>query len=52
MVLAIEPIFAAGPGRAIEAHDRWTVRTQTGCLAAHHEHTLVVGRGAPHILTA
>lgn len=52
MVLAIEPILAAIPGRAIETDDRWTIRTETGCLAAHYEHTLVVGRGEPRILTA
>jgi methionyl aminopeptidase len=52
MVLAIEPILAAGPGRALEADDRWTIRTETGCLAAHYEHTLIVGDGAPRILTA
>ena len=52
MVLAIEPIVAAGPGRALECDDRWTVRTETGCLAAHYEHTLVVRDGAPRILTA
>lgn len=52
MVLAIEPILAAGPGRAFEADDRWTYRTETGCLAAHYEHTLIVGKGEPRILTA
>ncbi|HUD70496.1 MAG TPA: type I methionyl aminopeptidase [Dongiaceae bacterium] len=52
MVLAVEPIFAAGPGKALECDDRWTVRTETGCLAAHYEHTLVVRAGAPRILTA
>jgi methionyl aminopeptidase len=52
MVLAVEPIFAAGPGRALECDDRWTVRTETGCLAAHYEHTLIVRDGAPQILTA
>jgi methionyl aminopeptidase len=52
MVVAVEPILAAGPGRAIEADDRWTVLQEHGFLAAHYEHTLVVRDGAPLILTA
>ena len=51
MVLAIEPILAAGPGRAFEGDDRWTYRTETGCLAAHYEHTVAVTNNGPWILT-
>jgi methionyl aminopeptidase len=29
----------------------WTVRTRDGSLAAHHEHTLIITRGRPVILT-
>jgi len=52
MVIAVEPILAASPGRALESDDRWTILTESGCLAAHHEHTLVVQKGEPLVLTA
>jgi methionyl aminopeptidase len=52
LVIAVEPILAAAPGRALESEDRWTILTESGCLAVHHEHTLVVRKGEPLILTA
>lgn len=52
LVIAVEPILAAAPGPAVESADRWTVRTADGSLAAHYEHTVVVRRGDPLILTA
>lgn len=36
----------------VEARDGWTVRTRDGSLAAHHEHTIVITRGLPVVLTA
>jgi methionyl aminopeptidase len=51
-VVAVEPILAAGPGRALESDDRWTIVQEHGFLAAHYEHTLVVRDGPPLILTA
>jgi methionyl aminopeptidase len=52
LVITIEPIICAGAGRAIESSDGWTIRTADGSLAAHHEHTLVITRAAPLLLTA
>jgi methionyl aminopeptidase len=52
LVLTIEPIIAAGSSRITLDSDKWTVRTTDGSLAAHHEHTLVITRGAPILLTA
>ncbi len=52
LVLTIEPIVAVGSERAITASDGWTIRTHDGSLAAHHEHTLVITRGEPIVLTA
>lgn len=52
LVLTIEPIVAAGSGEAVEGSDGWTIRTRDGSLAAHHEHTLVITRGHPIVLTA
>ena len=52
MVLTIEPIIASGTGEVVTAHDGWTIRTQDRSLAAHYEHTLVITRGRPILLTA
>jgi methionyl aminopeptidase len=52
MVITIEPIIAAGSGRAILAKDGWTVKTADRRPSAHFEHTLVITRGAPILLTA
>jgi methionyl aminopeptidase len=52
LVLTIEPIISVGDTEAVEDDDGWTVRTADGSLAAHYEHTLVVTRGRPIILTA
>lgn len=52
MVVAIEPILAAGPARIVTEKDGWTVRTHNRCLTAHYEHTVVITRGKPKILTA
>lgn len=52
MVITLEPIICAGNGESYEGDDGWTVLTADGSLAAHFEHTLVVQRGAPLVLTA
>jgi methionyl aminopeptidase len=52
LVVTIEPIVTAGAGRVVQAPDGWTIRTADGALVAHHEHTIVVTRGRPVVLTA
>jgi len=52
LVITIEPIIAAGSDRTVERQDGWTVRTADGSPAAHHEHTIVVTKGSPIVLTA
>lgn len=52
LVITIEPIIAAGTGRGVLQPDRWTVRTADGSASAHYEHTIVVTRDAPILLTA
>jgi methionyl aminopeptidase len=52
LVITLEPIIASGSGDMIESDDGWTIRTRDGSLAAHFEHTLVVTKGAPILLTA
>ncbi len=51
LVLTIEPIIAAGTNRVILDPDKWTIRTADHSLAAHYEHTLVITRGEPFLLT-
>ncbi len=50
LVLAIEPFLSTGATWAQEADDGWTLRTP-GHLSAQFEHTVVVTRGAPLVLT-
>jgi methionyl aminopeptidase len=52
LVITIEPIIAAGEGKAALQPDRWTVVTADRSLSAHYEHTIVITRGAPILLTA
>jgi len=52
LVIAVEPIIAAGSGRTILAEDGWTMKTADRRPAAHYEHTIVVTKGAPILLTA
>jgi methionyl aminopeptidase len=52
LVITVEPIIAAGSGRAIVAKDGWTVCTADRRPSAHYEHTLVITKGEPILLTA
>jgi methionyl aminopeptidase len=51
LVVTIEPIIAAGTGNVRLDSDGWTIRTADGSRAAHYEHTLVITRGEPVLLT-
>jgi methionyl aminopeptidase len=52
LVITVEPIIAAGSGRSFVAQDKWTVVTADHRPSAHYEHTLVITKGAPMLLTA
>lgn len=52
LVITVEPIIASKSGRTVLAKDGWTVRTADHGLAAHHEHTLVITKDEPLLLTA
>jgi methionyl aminopeptidase len=52
LVVAVEPILSALPAALIEEPDGWTLRTHNRCLAVHYEHTIVITRSAPLVLTA
>ncbi len=52
LVITIEPIITAGRDTSYVSDDGWTVITGDGALSAHHEHTIVITKGAPIVLTA
>jgi methionyl aminopeptidase len=52
LVITIEPIIVTGSGEVSLDRDGWTVRTADGSLSAHYEHTVVITKGAPLLLTA
>lgn len=51
MVLAIEPMLAAGTDQIVTLSDRWTVSTADRRLSAHFEHTVAVTADGPAVLT-
>jgi methionyl aminopeptidase len=52
MVITVEPIIASGRGDIFVDKDGWTVRTVDGQPSAHFEHTVVITKGKPLLLTA
>jgi methionyl aminopeptidase len=51
LVITIEPLIAAAAARPVTSADGWTVRTHNASLAAHHEHTIIVWRDGPEVVT-
>jgi methionyl aminopeptidase len=45
-------MLTAQPARALQMRDGWTICTSNGALAVHEEHTIVIRRGSPLVLTA
>ena len=52
LVLAIEPFLTTGQGRIREERDGWSLRTADNAIAAQFEHTIIVTKQEPIILTA
>ena len=52
LVITIEPIIAIGTGRVLTDRDGWTIRTADRSLSAHYEHTVVITKREPILLTA
>lgn len=52
LVIALEPVIGASTRRTRETGDGWTISTADGGLSAHFEHTMVITRGRPLLLTA
>lgn len=51
LVLAIEPFLTTGHGRISERNDGWSLQTSDNTIAAQFEHTIIVTRNEPIILT-
>jgi methionyl aminopeptidase len=51
MTLAIEPMINMGQSEIRTLDDKWTVVTADGSLSAHFEHTVVIERDGPRVLT-
>jgi methionyl aminopeptidase len=53
LVITIEPIISATSGKSVgPGRDGWTISTADRGLSAHVEHTIVITRDAPVVLTA
>jgi len=52
LVMTIEPFLTTHASEVLEDGDGWTLRTPDGSIGAQFEHTFVVTRGAPIVLTA
>jgi methionyl aminopeptidase len=51
LVLAVEPFLTTGIGRVSEMKDGWSLRTADNAIAAQFEHTIIVTKNEPIILT-
>ncbi|OVE78999.1 type I methionyl aminopeptidase [bacterium I07] len=51
MVLAIEPMINMGTHEVKFLDDGWTVETMDGSPSAHFEHTVLITKGKPEVLT-
>jgi len=51
LVLAIEPFLTTGQGRIKQQRDGWSLQTADNAIAVQFEHTIIVTRNEPIILT-
>ena len=51
LVLAIEPFLTTGTGRVVQERDHWSLRTSDNTIAAQFEHTIIITRNEPIVLT-
>jgi methionyl aminopeptidase len=52
LVITVEPFLTTGADHVVDGDDGWTLKTPDGSLCAQFEHTLVVTRGRPIVVTA
>jgi methionyl aminopeptidase len=51
-VMTVEPFFTTGKGKIMTAPDGWTLRTTDGGLTAQYEHTIIITKDRPILVTA
>lgn len=51
LVLAIEPFLTTGAGRVVQKQDNWSLRTSDNTIAAQFEHTIIITKNEPIVLT-
>lgn len=51
LVITIEPFLSTGADHIVESQNGWTLKTPDGSLSAQYEHTIVVTRGRPIVVT-
>lgn len=51
LVLAVEPFLTTGIGHVTGRHNQWPLRTVDNAIAAQFEHTIIVTKNEPIILT-
>ena len=51
LLLALEPWVMADTARLVTDADGWTLRSATGCLTAHSEHTVAITDDGAEVLT-
>lgn len=52
MVITIEPFISTGAGYVVEQPDGWTLCTPDNSFVAQHEHTIIITKDQPIIVTA
>jgi methionyl aminopeptidase len=52
LVITIEPFLSTGSRHVAEGDDGWTLLAEPGNLSAQYEHTMIITRGAPVVVTA
>jgi len=52
LVLTIEPFLSTGAQYVVEQNDGWTLRVPDSSFVAQHEHTIIITKHKPIIVTA
>ncbi len=52
LVITIEPFLTTGKGRIVTAEDGWTLKTLDGSWTAQYEHTIIITKDRPILVTA
>jgi methionyl aminopeptidase len=51
LIIAIEPMMTLGSGDLFVDKDNFSYRTKDGSNSAHFEHTVIITKNGPEILT-